>query len=149
MGSDTCFNPIIICGCTPDYDYYEGLGGPYYTCGSGVDSYRRELVYYRKNGNEWGVPIDFTVNNETIVKKETEDLLNIYPNPTEDILIINLPQGNTINMLTIYNRYGHENGRHQITDNDCRLSLKNLSLGIYLLRFSGNGQAITRHLIKK
>jgi hypothetical protein len=149
MGSDTCFNPIIICGCTPDHDYYEGLGGPYYTCGSGVDAYRRELVYYKKNGNEWGIPLDFTVNTGTIVRKESDELISIYPNPAEDFLNISLTQGNTINTLTIYNRYGQENGRHQITGNDFRLSLKNLSPGIYLLRFSGSGPTITRHLIKK
>jgi hypothetical protein len=148
LGSDTCFNPIIICGCTPDHDYYAGLGGPYYTCGSGVDAYRRELVYYSKNGNEWGVQLDFTVNAGTIIKNRTEELISIYPNPADDILNISFPPGNNNYTLTIFNSYGKEKGRYQINDKEHRLSLKNLTPGIYLLRFTGNGQAISKQLIK-
>lgn len=146
---DTCFRPIIICGCIPDYEYYPGLGGAYYNCGLGIETNKRELVYYKKNGTEWGTPLDFTVGIGKPELKTGKELVTIFPNPAGDEVRIIFDKLDLPAELTIYDRFGIEHFRSLLSSSDNLISIRKFAAGSYLLRFSTNDKTFTRHLIKK
>ena len=81
-GVDCCWD-----GCWPYYDYYKGLGGPYYECDPWcLGEIANSLVYYKKDDHTWGTPLVIT----TIGNTTTEIPINISPNPANDIISIDI-----------------------------------------------------------
>lgn len=78
------------------------------------------------------------------------DHLNIYPNPTEGILHIQLDQNKTNKQATIsiYNTSGllvHSTS----VQNNCTIDLKNIPVGNYILEYLSEGEKIVKRLIKQ
>ncbi len=59
-GNDSCWNPLIIDGCYPEFNYLKGLGGPYYECDEFTSKSFHKLVYYKKGDITWGTPLIIT-----------------------------------------------------------------------------------------
>ncbi|MFH1118390.1 MAG: T9SS type A sorting domain-containing protein [Bacteroidota bacterium] len=144
---DTCFSQTIICGCAPDYIYYKGLGGPYYSCCYGFESNARELICYKKDGVEWGFPLDFTVNT-TLKPLETEpDLITIFPNPSSGTVNIEF-KGNTGEfILGISDMSGRQTGIYSLKGEINTLDISYLKHGIYMLKINTDNRIITRKLV--
>ncbi|MFA5046733.1 MAG: T9SS type A sorting domain-containing protein [Paludibacter sp.] len=61
--SDSCWSFQPWDGCSPEYMYMKGLGGPYSECwGMMGDRLKTELVYYKKGSDSWGTPFKSTIN---------------------------------------------------------------------------------------
>ncbi len=76
-------------GCWPSYDYYKGLGGPYYHCYPWcLGEIEQSLVYYKKGDVIWGNPFNLTSVEDNI----TQNPIKILPNPTSDYLTIEIPE---------------------------------------------------------
>lgn len=88
-----CWQPAIVDDYLPQYFYYKGLGGPYYSrMAIGTTISYRKLVYYKKGSETWGTPL----NCETLLHVGlAENLKNqetsIYPNPTLGIITVSCP----------------------------------------------------------
>ena len=145
---DTCYTPVIVCGCAADYTYYSGLGGPYYYCNMGIDQYIRELVYYKKDGIEWGTPIDFTVNSNLIPIEQKPELVTVFPNPASDLVNI-VFKGNTGEYrLQIVDNSGRKIAEYSLKGEDNSIDLSSFKKGIFLLRILSENLTITKRLVK-
>lgn len=65
----------------------------------------------------------------TLPEMSWEDV-TVYPNPTDDILNIGLPLGNTYN-LNVYNNLGQSLLNLESIDNNRQVSLANMPIGVY------------------
>ena len=73
----------------------------------------------------------------------------IYPNPTNDILNINVSDGLTIYKVEVYNNLGQlVISKKDLTENKI-LDVSNLRSGIYYLKMNADGKQITRKFIKE
>lgn len=76
--------------------------------------------------------------------------INIYPNPTEDFLKINLPKGASLKEIKIYNGLGQIVVKEAELTRDNLVNVSQLSKGIYILKLStSEGIPQTFRLIKK
>jgi hypothetical protein len=146
---DTCYTQMIICGCVTDDIYYKGLGGPYYYCNLGIDAYIRELVYYKKNGVEWGTPLDFTVNTTLQPIEAKPEIVEVFPNPANDQVNIHFNNNTGEFRLQITDFSGRDIAVYSLADETNTLDLSILKPGIYMLRFITNNQIFIKKLIKQ
>lgn len=147
--SGNCYVSGIFDGCSPPYIYYEGLGGPYYYCTFfGFDYTKRRLVYYRKDGEEWGTPIDFTVNTNQLPVEAKPEFIKVFPNPSVGTVNIEF-KGNTGEyILRITDTSGRQAGIFFLKGESNSIDLSNLTRGIYQLEFITDHQTLTRKLSK-
>jgi hypothetical protein len=145
---DSCYHHPIYDNCFPDQEYYKGLGGPYYWEHFGFDECSNQLVYYKKDGVEWGTPLEFTVNNTLQPIGENSEIITIFPNPSDGTVNIEF-QGNTEEFMLIISDYsGRQTGRYSFKGENNTLDISNLEHGIYILMFKADNQIITRKLVK-
>ena len=146
--NDTCYRYMIADGCFTNYDYYDGLGGPYFYCQEVFETSLSELVYFKKNGNEWGVPLEYTVNTELQPNDPSDELISVFPNPIRDKINIRF-RGNTNKYsLQILDTSGREVTSFSLSGNSAQLDLSHLNKGLLILRFSTSNQSITKKLVK-
>jgi len=101
-------------------------------------------------GNEFGFygSIDTTENNSTAIKSEINNpnSLNVYPNPVEDILTINI-EDESYNSIEIYNLEGKLVIQTPFKN---QISVNSLETGPYILKLClDNNTAKTVRFIKK
>ncbi|MHC1775217.1 MAG: T9SS type A sorting domain-containing protein [Lentimicrobium sp.] len=145
---DSCYHHPIYDNCFPDQEYYKGLGGPYYSEYFGFDECSNQLVYYKKDGVEWGFPLDFTVNT-TLKPVETEpELVSVFPNPADDLVNIKLRFPDRSVSMTITDSQGVETGNYQLNAIESQINIQNLKPGIYLFRFTSENQNVIRKIVK-
>lgn len=148
MPGDSCYTPMIICGCIPGNDYYKGLGGPYFYCNMGIDSYTRELVYYKKDGVEWGDSLNFTVNTSLLPIDTKPEIVTIFPNPAQNLVNITFKDNHGKFRLQIIDNSGRELTGFSLKGETNTIVLSHLKPGIYLLRISTENQFITKRIVK-
>ncbi len=146
--SDSCYNYVIFDNCFPDQDYYNGLGGPYYYEHFGFDECSNQLVYYKKDGIEWGTPIDFTVNSNLIPIEQKPGFVTIFPNPANDLVNIVFKGNSGEYRLQIVDNSGRKLAECSFEGETNTLDISNLKHSIYLLRFITDNQIFIRKLIK-
>lgn len=150
--SDSCyFMPVRMApGLSEDYEYWTGLGGPYYSfehSGEGLmgSSYVRELIYYKKGNKEHGQPYNFVMN---ILPNDTKISLNVSPNPTTHHVTIS-GEGIKNSNYKIYNIEGKEMMDGIFNGEEENIDVKNLSVGIYSLLIMKEGRvAYTSRFVK-
>jgi len=146
---DTCYTPMIICGCVSENVYYQGLSGPYYYCNMGIESNIRELVYYKKDGLEWGTPLEFTVNSKLQPIATNPEFISVFPNPaTEGTINIGFTRNFSKVRLLVTDISGLKLAEYTLTGKDNTIDLQHLKKGNYLLRFSTDSMVITKKLVK-
>ncbi len=147
--NDSCWE-IFMCDppCIP-YWYSEGLGGGYYNRDMTFPDHYY-LVYYKKNSETWGTPIDFdsifNVNDDIIHSKS---FVNIYPNPVKSILYIDfgisVKKKLKIELYDVLGRIvSYKETFNKIKTN---INIENLYAGIYFLLIKEKDNIIYRKKI--
>ena len=102
------------------------------------DITRVELAYYKKaNGQTWGVPYHLRATELVL-----QSPLKIYPNPTANVLNIQLPDGEQKIEVSIIDQLGQTLIQQNITQENQRISVEALSPGTYFI-LSNKGSANT------
>lgn len=119
--------------------YMNGLGGPYYPYQALFGSLlHQELVYYEKNGESWGTPLDVTSIENVLLP----DQVRVFPNPVKDILNVSIsrndPAGFTIRLFDMNSRLVKSK---ELQSGDNVLNISHLTPGLYFLIIS-NRQGI-------
>ncbi len=87
-----------------------------------------------------------SINNNKIENYLDDEIVNIYPNPTNGILKIS---SFNINSIQIFNSNGVLVRQKSIDSNSFILNLDNLSNGLYFLKFNGKKGVIIRKILKE
>lgn len=110
--------------------------------------------------------VSLTVGNGTEeVTKEMEDYINVYnsiginevfaaaikmyPNPVQNELTIELPEGNGNLEITIMDNTGRVVANHIAGSKQLKLDLSDYAKGVYMLRFASEGQSTVKKLLVK
>lgn len=98
------------------------------------------------------VAVGYTGNDLVVARYLGEDIVavdhqfqqsvEVYPNPTNGPIQLNLPNSPDNNTYTISDLRGREHMKGQFQGNRCTLSLDQFSSGIYLLRTNQNSEPI-------
>jgi hypothetical protein len=80
------------------------------------------------------------------VEDESLVTLNMYPNPTSDVL--NISAQNTINTVEIYNVLGQKVIRMYVENTSAEINVSNLNAGIYLIKYEINNRTSTKKFVK-
>ena len=133
-GNTNCLTPAIADGCFSNEDYFEGLGGPYYSCENafslgGAD---RTLVYYKKGETTWGTPLVIAsiYENEGIAKVE------IYPNPASESLIVKLDRPLNNLYIELFSVSGTLIAKHPLESTTNNINIQNIQKGLYIYKVS-------------
>jgi len=135
--SDTCANNIryINADTLGEVTLSESFDGNSFV--SFGEDQNNELYIAGLTGTIYRVIDAQTLSTEDSVLSENK--INIYPNPTTDMLTISFPNFSDIDTLTIYNISGKFVRSVPIQDKTTRISIKDLSSGIYLLQSKKRG----------
>ncbi|PJB14695.1 MAG: hypothetical protein CO118_07275 [Flavobacteriales bacterium CG_4_9_14_3_um_filter_32_8] len=96
--------------------------------------------------------VAFYKGNSGVSIKETEVLndFNIYPNPTEGLLHVDLENNNLNNAnLKIVDLLGRTIHQQKVTTKNIVINITNYSTGIYLVKFSNNKGSKVYKVVKK
>ena len=147
-GYDTCYTSAIVDDIYTQYDYYSGLGGPYYECSDWPwQSYCR-LVYYKKNGVEWGNPLNIAVNTHHIGTINPSSQFELYPNPVTDVLNIKSDLAVFPVNAVILDKFGREVMRFLIQNELESINISHLTPGLYIIRLEGRNQMFSGKIIR-
>jgi hypothetical protein len=81
---------------------------------------------------------------------DIQSTLKFYPNPTSDILHINIPGANTAGSVQLYNTAGQLVGTYQSSSLDgMSISTKNIQKGLYFIKVNGEFGSIVQRIIKE
>lgn len=84
---------------------------------------------------------------------EQNTIYSVYPNPSSDVININLRDENNLPetqsqiVATLYNMMGELKGNVSITDNIASISVSNLSKGIYILKINIDGNVENHQVV--
>jgi hypothetical protein len=83
------------------------------------------------------------------IDKITAGAIQIYPNPTSNILFVNLPpaQTGTLNLYDLTGKLVMQLQQNQISNQ--RIDLSPLAPGMYTLAYTGNGNSLYAKVIKE
>jgi len=148
---DDCLTYSIICPSHIIHSYIEGCGGPYYNYPSIFNYPKRQLEYYKKGTEEWGVP--FASSCESLISEienniEKSHNILIYPNPfTESLQIENLSNDYK---LTVYDIKGNIITNSSGNQENAKINMSTYPKGLYIVNIAFiNGMVVTKKVIKK
>lgn len=136
MGN-ACISPIIALDLLPNYVYGDGLGQTYFQddtiAGSNI---LREMVYYQKGVETWGVPFDFGDYVGIDENFKSRISVQVFPNPAHDFINIDISGhlGHQVS-YSIINMMGQKISNGVLTSfgPKYKLSVKELQKGLYIL----------------
>ncbi len=115
----------------------KGLGQWYFEDGGTLGEEQHKLVYYKKNGQEWGTPLDFEVGIESVSTKQ----INVFPNPVTDVLKINIDRHNFETVyLQIFDSKGAIVYTAVLPEAHNSVDVNNLEEGVYFYRIFNNNK---------
>lgn len=138
--NDSCWYHVMSDGCFPAKQFYAGLGGPYFECyGWMAQVWKKDLVYYKKGGSEWGNPlnIDTTINVNNAISNNKE--LKIYPNPAPGNFFIENIKNIPALVLILYNSQGVRLITKKLKDKYTRIDVPGLAPGLYFYTIRSQG----------
>jgi hypothetical protein len=113
--------------------YYKGIGYTYEYGGRNIYGEKREFVYYNKNGNIWGTPLNIdslsTVSTNTIEKQNVS--LKVFPNPATDLLNFQLEEPINNAEIRIYSTLGQLINTQNINDTNTQFNVSEWQNGMY------------------
>ena len=86
-----------------------------------------------------------TVEPGLSIEENILETINIYPNPTANVLYI---KSNVSSNYHLYNMVGQKIISGQINEGDNELNLRQYSNGIYFIKFIKNNSVYTKKIIK-
>lgn len=146
--TDSCWHYPIADGCSSEFTYMKGLGGPYYSCSYSVtESSENKLVYYKKGSTTWGTPLDLTDSKRI----ENVDQIKIYPNPARDFVTIEnttgQPEQYVLQLLDMEGRQVYNKNIEFSTT--YRVDLTGLAHGAYVLKLQYGEKQLSKLIIRQ
>ena len=88
------------------------------------------------------------INNEVLaVNDASKGNIKLYPNPVKDILKLNLPNGEKIATIEVYNSLGQKLSDFSNVE---KINLKQLKAGVYIIHLKNNsGKTYTSKIVKQ
>ncbi len=145
LGEDDCWYALMVDVVPSKTSYYEGLGGPYYPQEAMFGALaRRELVYYQKDSETWGTPLDVS-SVENYVKP---NMVKIYPNPVRESFTVNIDPSLsgefTLRLVDVNSRSVHQ---QHVSAGATTVNVAHLPSGIYFCIVSGKQGILHSHKI--
>lgn len=78
-----------------------------------------------------------------------ENSILVYPNPVEDLLMVEITQDYIEGQLSVYNVQGQLLQSQTITKNKMQLDWSNLPQGIYVVQLKNNQEVLTKQVVKR
>jgi ligand-binding sensor domain-containing protein len=130
---------------------FDGTNWTTYTTEDGLANYAVISIAIDADGSIWfgtdgGVSKLSADSTRTIIKKIKENHLNIYPNPVQNVLHINL-SGET-GALQIFDISGKCLLQKQITGNERTVDVSGLEEGIYIIKVIYDNKIFTGKVVK-
>lgn len=145
--NDSCWLGLVADGCDAEFEYIEGLGGPYYWCVNNFSCMdagtENTLVYYKKGDETWGTPLVVTGIDQEVLNNEIE----VFPNPTNDILNIKTTPDKLPFRLEIIDLSGRVLISKEIRTDSYSMSLDENLKGIFIYTISNHNLIKTGKLI--
>lgn len=118
------------------FEYIKGLGGPYWYSQSYWFPYTeqvKKLVYYKKGGETWGVPLSIDVGNSSSF---VQNKPNVYPNPAKDWITIDTGNESIqhIELLDMTGKLILTNAK--VESGTVKIDLNGVSSGVYVVKVS-------------
>ncbi len=154
MDADSCVIHSVFDPCCYSELYIKSCGGPYFNWSDWTGNVdKAELVYFNKNGIEWGEPVAkdcddllSDINGQSVQNAD----ISVYPNPFSDQLIIasNLNSSRIV-QIKLLDINGRILKSAAWSDNRYTFNTGDLSGGIYILEIQfENGYQIRRKVVK-
>ncbi|MFA6923372.1 MAG: T9SS type A sorting domain-containing protein [Bacteroidales bacterium] len=136
---------------------YEGIGkatdllDAFYglPCATGHEGVCRLVCYSNKDGYKQFISSHICRLSAKVEENYIENKINIYPIPSNDELIIEIPRLIRENFLTICNIKGQELMRQQIKDSKTQINISNLTSGIYFVKLITDKTVEVRKILKE
>jgi hypothetical protein len=148
-GDPFCFYETIDWGMACSFmsspeTYYEGIGGPFFTCTSlGPKSSWNELRYFNLQGETWGQPLS-TATSELPFGNG----LKLYPNPALNDVRIELSNHLLPAEVQILDVQGRVLRTEQVATEEYILPRLGMASGLYLVRLvPGQGKMLSAKLL--
>lgn len=100
----------------------------------------RRLFLYTHGRGAWTIKLAPLSNTKNIVKQN--QMLNVYPNPANDIIHVAMNNGEPIQAVEIYNF----NGTKVLETKNLNIQSTNISSGIYFIRVKTNQNTYTKKI---
>jgi hypothetical protein len=138
--NDSCFSMIMADGCLRDNTYIKGLGGPYYSCTNSfaLGGGNRSLVYYKKNGTEWGSPLVVTGLTKKILSAD----IRVYPNPVREFIHVKTENIQDVVRFDITNLKGRIVKSSRIDQPNEVIKINDLLPGFYIYRIMQQNEVL-------
>jgi len=154
MDNDSCVVQSTFDPCCYSEMYIKACGGPYFSWADWTGNVdKNDLVYFNKNGVEWGEP----------VARDCEDLLSdinekpvrqinipVYPNPfANELFIENQSNDRRIVQIKLFGINGRLLKNIALHENHYRLNTVGLNRGFYILEIQLEGGTVLRKKLVK
>ncbi len=102
------------------------------------------------NNYGYGIP-DFQVAMNAVLSSEEFEFgkINLYPNPVNDVLTLDVPEQLINSKISIYNTFGQIIKEEEIKYSNQKIAMHNLNSGIYFYTVSNSGISVSGKLIKQ
>lgn len=121
--------------------------------GSGTITFSTAVLFTNNNGSSSGdvtqisslnIQEDLTVS----LAENKEDLLEIFPNPTTDFLVVKA-SNEKLNLIEVYDLSGKKLVSTPLYNQNILLDLRSLSSGNYIIKVLGSDKEISKRIVKK
>ncbi len=143
-GTDSLCWQIMIAWRVPSVKYYyKGLGGPYYPREEMHAALaKRKLVYFEKDGETWGTPLDVT----SVEAREKPAMVKIFPNPARGSFRVDIDPSlsgeYSIKLLDVNSREVH---LQKVNPGTTTINVSHLPPGIYFGVITGQQGVVHTH----
>lgn len=144
--NDSCWGEINDCPGEANY-YMEGCGLFIFngSLTSSIYRYEKNMVYYKKRLETWGVPI----NNLSVVNIE-KPFISVFPNPISNTEMLNINANYEQYNLVITNLLGEEILVKENNRGNSKILLENFKIGLYFVKITNSNQfTFTQKLMVK
>lgn len=132
---------------------FDGVSQGYYTVTAGTTTVVNvpDFVESGNPDNTLVSRVSYFTNNGTLSTDNFSLLedINLYPNPTKDILNISIPSGlGSLKTYEIYNNLGQTIKTNKPTNNDFAISTSEFSNGVYFIKLNFENTSKTLRFVK-
>lgn len=124
-----------------------------------LNGYQTEGVTFRDNNRVWFSNENFLGNVQSLfefqtpssfIKNETQSIVSIYPNPTNDLLIIKIVSNEKLKYRIIdsYGKIAQSSCKKLNVDSEIKIDVSDLKSGTYIIEFYSNKTTFKKRFIK-
>ncbi len=161
-GIDAPLPGMIVGGPQPGQEDNEAGRCPGYPNNNPASSYLDEYCSFSTNEItiNWNAPLVYVMNalhfyqnEENILSVDdvttpSEELVSVYPNPTNNVLNIRVASNVGDASVTLYNVQGKQLHTQSVESNITRLEIANMTAGIYVAKIVADNKTYIKKIIK-